>query len=400
MSPLLHSLVAGGIAMGRAWYYLERLTRQLHRGSGTAAEMAAANRLRDWLRGMGYTVVLQPFQTPRDTLYMGPFMVMVLHLVAFLLARHHPVWALLLCGGAIAPLNGELVGSDRLDLDWLLRRHPSQNVVAQTNPSLASDRTIVVSAHYDSQRASLLFHPQFVRFLQPYFMLVYTALVTIPIGIALVWGLPGRLWPSWLLSVAALILGGSALLLLYCRLTGYHNNGANDNGSGVAVLLSLAERLAHRRHHRTRLIFLCTGAEEVGMRGMKAFVRRMRLDPATTTFINLDNLGAGTLHYLVGEGMLIYHRYSTALIDRIVALARGGQRPVNARRNLLLPTDGLVPARAGYQTITLIAFDDAGQLPHYHWHTDTLVHVEPAFLKFVESFVFDLVSGLEASLPG
>jgi hypothetical protein len=47
--------------------------------------------------------------------------------------------------------------------------------------------------------------------------------------------------------------------------------GADDNASGVAVLLGLARAAARRPHQRT-LVFAAFGAEEAGLRGSRAYV--------------------------------------------------------------------------------------------------------------------------------
>lgn len=82
--------------------------------------------------------------------------------------------------------------------------------------------------------------------------------------------------------------------------------------------------------------------------------------------------------------MLIYRPYG----KRLIAAAQGGSLP---RRNLLLPTDGLIPATAGYQTITFIAFDEKGALPHYHWYTDTLTNIDREALAQTERYLIKYV---------
>jgi len=63
--------------------------------------------------------------------------------------------------------------------------------------------------------------------------------------------------------------------------------GANDNASGVAVLLYLARRLATKRRD---VIFLFTTGEEEGLLGAKAAVRQ-RLVPKSAFVINFDMVG-------------------------------------------------------------------------------------------------------------
>ncbi len=317
--------------------YIELLCRLPHRASASPAEGEAAKDLSTWLSGMGYSVKVEPFLAPRDTIYLGPAVVLTGFICAAGLAGVvSPAAGLSLCLILLVPLVGEMLGSSRIDFDLLLPRYLSRNVVARHGSQDAGQR-IVISAHYDSQRASLLFHPRFVPLLQSYFYLIYAGLLMIPVGIAAGWAWPGAPWARWVLLVGAVLSALNASFLLICRVTGRYINGANDNGSGVALALSLAAHLLENPPPDTEVIILLTGSEEVGVRGMKAFVHKACLPVDSTLFINLDNLGAGRLHHLTGEGMLIYRPYGEQLV---AAAAHSGSLP---RRNLLLPSTRRVP---------------------------------------------------------
>jgi hypothetical protein len=346
---------------------------------------------------MGYTVIMQPFAAPRDTLYLGPAAVAGGFLCAALAGRWHPWLGLLLCTLLLIPLAGEMLGSSRVDLDRLLPRYPSRNVVARAPAEAATaPRRLVISAHIDTQRASYLFHPAFVPYLRLYFDFVYATLLFVPVVLGLRQLLPGRPWTGPLLAAAAGLLSFNLLFLLLCRVTGRYINGANDNGTGVALLLALAERFAGEPLPGTELTFLLTGAEEVGTRGMKAFLRETPPDRSTTWFINLDNLGGGSLHYLTGEGMLAVRPYGAALLRLAGEMSARFPGRVRPRSNLLLPTDGSVPALAGYEAISFLAFDERGELPDYHWYSDTLANVDRELLAFAEQFLGEYVQRASA----
>ncbi len=82
-------------------------------------------------------------------------------------------------------------------------------------------------------------------------------------------------------------------------------NGADDNASGVAAMLSLAAYFKqHLPHHS--LLFLATDAEESGLHGAYAFFRELPVRPSSIFLnINIDMIGHGghrnTL-YLVHDG--------------------------------------------------------------------------------------------------
>ena len=77
--------------------------------------------------------------------------------------------------------------------------------------------------------------------------------------------------------------------------------GANDNGSGTAVLLELARALAQHSHKDT-LIFIAFDAEELGLVGSRYYVEH--LDSAARAkiqaMLNFDMLGGGSGPLLLG----------------------------------------------------------------------------------------------------
>jgi hypothetical protein len=69
--------------------------------------------------------------------------------------------------------------------------------------------------------------------------------------------------------------------------------GADDNASGVALMIELAERLAATKvRHARNIIFVAFSGEEMGLLGSKQFVENMGIDPsAVNLMINLDMVG-------------------------------------------------------------------------------------------------------------
>ncbi|MBE3590189.1 MAG: M20/M25/M40 family metallo-hydrolase [Firmicutes bacterium] len=279
------------------------------------------------------------------------------------------------------------------DFDRILPRRPSQNVVAvwPGQPELAR-APLVLMAHYDTQKTSWLFHPGVATRLPLVFGVAYAALA------ASVAALLGRAlaldaaWPGPVGAASAAVLLVFAALLLWGGVRGAYVPGANDNGSGVALALALAERWRAEPPSPRPLWVVLTGAEEVGERGAKAFLRRhaARLDRRAALVVNLDNLGGGQLRYLTGEGLLRYCAYDAHLVSaaRVLAMHRAPER-VGPWRNLVLPTDALPLAAAGFRVITFVAIGRGGAIPDYHRPTDTLERVDRHLLAFEEEFLWD-----------
>ena len=133
--------------------------------------------------------------------------------------------------------------------------------------------------------------------------------------------------------------------------------GANDNLTGVSVLVALAKRLQERPVSGLRVILLSAGAEETLQEGIRGFAARHfpSLPRETTSFINVDTLGCPNLVMLEGEGAVRMEDYDSDFKDLAERLAaREGialRRGMRARTS----TDGVIPMRAGYPTVTLVS---------------------------------------------
>lgn len=69
--------------------------------------------------------------------------------------------------------------------------------------------------------------------------------------------------------------------------------GADDNASGVALMIELAERLGKSQDvHSRNILFVAFSGEEMGLLGSKYFVENMGIDPARVNLmVNLDMVG-------------------------------------------------------------------------------------------------------------
>jgi len=78
--------------------------------------------------------------------------------------------------------------------------------------------------------------------------------------------------------------------------------GADDNASGVAVMLEAAENLKDVNLPYT-VIFIAFGAEEVGLKGSQHYVAQMTPEEiaSTVVMVNLDSLAVGDKMYVYGS---------------------------------------------------------------------------------------------------
>ena len=85
-----------------------------------------------------------------------------------------------------------------------------------------------------------------------------------------------------------------------------NTQGANDNGSGVASLISIARELAEDPPAPFKLRFLLFGAEEVGLFGSQHYVSTLDQDEidSIVAMINIDVPGSGHSLEVIGDTLL------------------------------------------------------------------------------------------------
>jgi len=255
---------------------------------GTDGERRAADFVEERFRSCGLETVREPFRA-------SPTAVRRLRLVA-----HGTVaagaWILALLGPdqpASVLLGLALLAALPLFSRWrpaIERAFDAQPQIESANvigrrPGGGS--TVVLMAHVDSKSAAL---PTFVPV-----VIILAAVVAIVVATAIallrVAGLEVPAGPPALLFVTA-----AGLLLVPFIPVGNRSPGAMDNASGVAVLLELARTLPGDADLAgVDLVFLATGAEEIGLCGSMRWAQAHAADlnRDRTVVINLDSVGVG-----------------------------------------------------------------------------------------------------------
>lgn len=275
---------------------------------------------------------------------------------------------------ATAALVDDVENGPQLARRLLAPRKQTTNVVAEIG---SGQRTLVVLAHHDAAPTGAIFDQSLHRSLAARFPdFVERTDTALPI-----W------WPA-LAGPLALLLGrrrlGAAISALGVAVFAdvARNRivpGANDNLTGCAALVALAERLRANPVPGLRVMLVSCGAEEVLQGGIRPFVRRHRrsLDPERTWFLNLDTVGSPQLILLEGEGPFVMEDYTgPAFRDLIAGVAEREGIPLRRGMRARASTDSVIPSRAGYPTATLCSMDEVKAIPNYHLMTDTPENVD------------------------
>lgn len=119
--------------------------------------------------------------------------------------------------------------------------------------------------------------------------------------------------------------------------------GANDNGSGVAAMLELARYFhASQLPQDVSLLFVAFGAEEAGLLGSKAYLKKHTVELKNCKLLfNIDEIGGnGAIHIDTGEGVKgIPDKIETQLPKELSDKATNDIKDPNQRWSLLSPGD-------------------------------------------------------------
>lgn len=238
----------------------------------------------------------------------------------------------------------------------LLGRRASQNVVSWGDREKPG--TLLLVAHYDSG-------PTRTRPLRPLFLAMLLVLACCVFRVA---GLSGSgLTVVQFVATAGLIV--YVALLLDVALSPAAP-GENDNASGVAVVLRVAERLDGEQleHFGVHVVF--SGSQKAMAQGMRAFLRahREELKQGDTAVVNVDAVGSGGLRLTKKEGPLLSARSHPQLVGRLETETFTNREP----------SDGYAAASAGVAAVTVSA--DGTRLEE-----DSLADAEELLVELIES---------------
>jgi len=370
------------------------------RGSTAAGEFAAADYVFDVLERTELRPVREPFRSARSawapySLLFG--LVIAGGLVFWFVDRIGAIVALGLSIVAFASALVEMRFRPN-PLRWLLPKGSSRNVWAAIDARETADEQVVLVAHLDTHRTPLVFSTDaWVRLFEKLVPIGLGCVVLLILLFALAIPLPGS--PIKYAAIAPLL--GVALgifaLTLQAEFTPY-TAGANDNASGVGVVLCLAERLAAEPLQRTSVHVLLTGCEEVGCYGADAFLRAHRHELGRAAWVSIDTVGTSDADptYLKQERFLATTESDPHLLALADAVARQrpelGARPVETGGAY---TEGAIGAKYGLRVLTLGSRNRAGMLSEWHRPTDTVANVSEATIEATEAFVWALLVKLD-----
>ncbi|HRQ10325.1 MAG TPA: M28 family peptidase [Trueperaceae bacterium] len=382
------------------------------RGSTTPPERQAAEYAAAVMRGAGLEPRLEEFTSPVSG--WRPFALgagVALLVSALLLLSPGPAggrWLAALLGlvmlATTASVFLEMYFRPNL-LRPFVRKGTSQNVwalIPALKPAAAATTRVVLVAHLDTHRTPWVFtRPWRLRLFSTVTALGVAAFVITAL-VCLAYAATGWSWLVWV----ALCLAPVHLVVLALTLqpdTTPHTAGANDNASGVGVVLSLAQRLAREPLQHTEVLVLASGCEEVGSVGSKAFIVR-HPDLLEGAFaISVDNVGGRGVGvcYTSLEGMVFPLRPSPELfaIAEEIRVANP-ELEAYSQPYTTLHTDATCFMANGVPSLSFVGLTPGGVIPDWHQVSDVLKNVDPGTVSRTEEFVLRLLRSLDARIRG
>jgi acetylornithine deacetylase/succinyl-diaminopimelate desuccinylase-like protein len=338
---------------------------------GTAEHERVADKLAARLEQWGYQVERQPFEfsTALNALLALALFVNAVCASAMVVARQPAAAAIAVVVWMLAGLIGQSVSSFAVasaQPSWreriayrLGKRFKAANLVAELPQIDRPRRTLYLVAHYDSksQRWPLVLRIALYTLLVPGTLLaIGAALLNQASGLTDVFG-----------------LGAAAASIILVMLgTGNASPGAIDNASGVGTVLHLAELLAARSdwRERWRVVVLLPSAEEVGLMGTTAYVKRhaARLQQEQALVLNFDGVGVeGELQWVGAASSELAHLIQSTAHEENISIRRF--------RFIGALFDHIPFARRGLDAISLIAVGRASRSIHTAHDTIDQLHV-------------------------
>jgi Zn-dependent M28 family amino/carboxypeptidase len=164
------------------------------------------------------------------------------------------------------------------------------------------------------------------------------------------------------------------------------HNGADDNASGVSVLLNLASKLK-KANTNNNYLFIAFSGEEMGLLGSNYFVKNPTIDIKKVNYmINMDMVGR-----LKADSTLAVYGVGTSPILRQTLKAH------NTKFKLIDKESGVGPSdhTSFYNADIPVLHFFTGQHEDYHKPSDDADKLNIEGMELISNYIFDVISDLD-----
>jgi hypothetical protein len=251
-------------------------------------------------------------------------------------------------------------------------------IIKSRNREAPKPKKLILMAHWDTAPISVLYRPEMVgNFRQSLKISLFLMILAQFVAIS-----------QFLIPNAFILLIGN-ILAFYFLLQGVvgtidyfrlgYSNGASDNATGVAAAIDTAQKLWAKNLSNLEIELVLTGAEEVGMIGSRAYMKKHYTEFNKETYlVNFDTLGSGNLKIITQTGS-----WSNIVYDNhLIQIAKQSVTELPILKGVTTGAwhtadfDSVWFQRAGIPAVTLAALDGNGRMPNIHRPTDILSNVD------------------------
>jgi hypothetical protein len=378
--------------------YINEIAKNIGpRGSTTKKELEAAEYISEKLIQLGYEPVKETFISAKSGWYPYALFAVLVLIAELLFLFRYPITAFFITLVSIVSVITELLFKQNL-FRIILPKGKSQNVIVKIKPQQETLEKVILVAHMDTHRTPLAFS-------SPLWVKIFDVLV--PIGLAsaiimmVIFGFSGLFpWQYWNLVTAPFCIIMVAILIItfHTDFTPY-TEGANDNASGVAVCLDLAEKIKEIPLNYTETWIVFTGCEEVGCYGADSFAVNHKDGLKNAAWITIDSVGSpnADICYLTREKFLYEAKSDPGLLS-IADAVRNENQEIGAKAcsNFIgAYTESSIAVKHGFRTITLIALSKDGRFENWHQPSDILENVDMGMVEKCYNLAWNILRKID-----
>ncbi|GAB7256120.1 M28 family peptidase [Polaribacter sp. OB-PA-B3] len=164
------------------------------------------------------------------------------------------------------------------------------------------------------------------------------------------------------------------------------HNGADDNASGIAILLHLADRLKQKNLNNNNYLFMAFSGEEMGLLGSNYFVKNPTIDTKKVSYmINMDMVGR-----LKQDSALAVYGTGTSPIFKHTLKSN------NKNFKLIEQESGVGPSdhTSFYLADIPVLHFFTGQHEDYHKPGDDAEKLNYKGMETISNYIFNIISDL------
>lgn len=165
------------------------------------------------------------------------------------------------------------------------------------------------------------------------------------------------------------------------------HNGADDNASGVAVMLQLAQELGSEDYKGNNYLFIAFSGEEMGLLGSNFFTKNATIDLASINYmINMDMVGR-----LNAENTIAVHGTGTSPIFSQTVFSANTDFEIAEHKSGVGPSDHT----SFYLNDIPVLHFFTGQHEDYHKPSDDAEKLNYDGMQLIENYILSIIKELD-----